>query len=315
MKKKKRKAPEAAEVAASGAVEVAEQNASDDVKSKKGKEGEPEKGKSMPRKWYNASQGEGKRLRELEQRNSSKYHYLKFIEKQKVERKLKSCRGKLEQAVEAGDKAAAKAAREEMKSTLADHEYVTHYPKHLPYNALFPKDDNEASQRRRAQVRTLIKEKLAAMTPDERAELEEKEMRSHRASENEHNNVGNSQEASQAAKKRKKKEKARLKRKMSRDAASGKTEVSEEVTAESEFKKGTVVAERDAAAELPAKKLKPLKAGKDRNSADVEIRSPAGTVIEAHPSWKASKSPKLSGSLVEAEGERKVFESDDESDE
>merc|ERR1711939_823357 len=95
-----------------------------------------------------------------------KYHYLKFIEKQKVERKLGKCRKKLEQATEAGDKKTARVLREELRSHLADFEYVNHYPKHLPYNALFPKEDSESSQRRRAQVRQLIRERLEAKGDD-----------------------------------------------------------------------------------------------------------------------------------------------------
>lgn len=100
----------------------------------------------------------------MEVRNSTKYHYLKFIEKQKVERKLKTCRRLLEAAsVEHGgdgDGEVRKDLKKRLRGHLADYEYVEHYPRHLPYNALFPKEDSEASQSRREEIRKLIRKTL-----------------------------------------------------------------------------------------------------------------------------------------------------------
>merc|ERR1712187_351106 len=61
---------------------------------------------------------------------------------------------------EAGQEKQVAENRARLKALLADHEYITHYPKHLPYNALFPKEDSEASKRRREEVRKLIRATL-----------------------------------------------------------------------------------------------------------------------------------------------------------
>eukprot|EP00439_Symbiodinium_sp_Y106_P068552 s175_g11.t1 len=97
----------------------------------------------------------------LRRLNCTKYHYLKFVEKQKVERRLKSCKRQLVQAQEAGKEELVGELQKQLRSHLADHEYITYYPKHLPYNSLFPAQDSEASQQRRAEIRRMIREQLA----------------------------------------------------------------------------------------------------------------------------------------------------------
>ena len=42
----------------------------------------PDDPNALPRKWKTAEHAEGKRQQDLEQRNCTKYHYLKFIEEQ-----------------------------------------------------------------------------------------------------------------------------------------------------------------------------------------------------------------------------------------
>merc|ERR1712232_346549 len=116
--------------------------------------------RQLPRKWVSANHAEDWRREELERRNSKKYHQLRFIEKQKVERKLKSCRRALEKAIASGTAEEVDSLRRELKGHLANHEYIEKYPRRLPYTSLFPKVDTEASKRRRDEIRTLIRREV-----------------------------------------------------------------------------------------------------------------------------------------------------------
>jgi len=110
----------------------------------------------MPRSWEHWHNAETWRRRELEQRNCSRYHYVKFVEKQKVTRKLKTTRRLLEGALEGGETTEVEALREQLKAHLLDFEYIDKYPRHLPYTCLFPREDNDAQKARRATIRRLI---------------------------------------------------------------------------------------------------------------------------------------------------------------
>uniref|UniRef100_A0A7S1AF66 rRNA-processing protein EFG1 n=1 Tax=Noctiluca scintillans TaxID=2966 RepID=A0A7S1AF66_NOCSC len=110
----------------------------------------------MPRSWEHWHNAETWRRRELEQRNCSRYHYVKFVEKQKVTRKLKTTRRLLEGALEGGEATGVEALREQLKAHLLDFEYIDKYPRHLPYTCLFPREDNDAQKARRATIRRLI---------------------------------------------------------------------------------------------------------------------------------------------------------------
>merc|ERR1712046_367074 len=79
---------------------------------------------------------------------------------QKVERKLNTCRRLLLSAKEENRSEDVAGLKLKLKAHLADHEYITQYPKHLPYNALFPKEDSEASKHRREEVRKMIQAEL-----------------------------------------------------------------------------------------------------------------------------------------------------------
>jgi len=110
----------------------------------------------MPRSWEHWHNAETWRRRELEQRNCSRYHYVKFVEKQKVTRKLKTTRRLLEGALEGGETTEVEALRNQLKAHLLDFEYIDKYPRHLPYTCLFPREDNDAQKARRATIRRLI---------------------------------------------------------------------------------------------------------------------------------------------------------------
>jgi len=156
----------------------------------------------LPRKWRRANDADDWRRQELEKRNCTKYHYVKFVETKKVNRKLKSCRRMILEAVEAGREKEAADLKKELKAHLSDYEYVSHYPKHLPYNALFPKEDSEASRRRREEIRKLIHTNLVREEGGEEVEDAGKD------EEEEPDDFFNEEEAPKASKKKSGKAKA-----------------------------------------------------------------------------------------------------------
>merc|ERR1719316_1070169 len=83
------------------------------------------------KQWRKAEQADEDQKKMLEKKMLNKYHYLKFVEKVKVNRKIKSCRKRLVAAMQAAsDKQAANVTdlREELKMHEADLEYIEHYP-------------------------------------------------------------------------------------------------------------------------------------------------------------------------------------------
>eukprot|EP00746_Dinoflagellata_sp_MGD_P086854 gnl/MRDRNA2_/MRDRNA2_34423_c0_seq1.p1 gnl/MRDRNA2_/MRDRNA2_34423_c0~~gnl/MRDRNA2_/MRDRNA2_34423_c0_seq1.p1 ORF type:complete len:373 (+),score=119.45 gnl/MRDRNA2_/MRDRNA2_34423_c0_seq1:98-1216(+) len=122
-----------------------------------------ERGAYVTKQWRKAEHADDTQKKVLEKKMLNKYHYLKFVEKVKVERKLKSCRKKLVIAIQAaagGQSAEVAALRKELKQHTEDLEYIEHYPKHIPYNSLFPKEDTEASRKRRDEIRSRIKKEI-----------------------------------------------------------------------------------------------------------------------------------------------------------
>merc|ERR1711865_782437 len=101
---------------------------------------------------------------------------------------------------------------------------------------------------------------------------------------------------SQANRKSKKKEQARRKRDLKRKLQ------------QAEHKGG----DAPAAAEQP-----PTKAAdnvEQPSKKTKKLRKPEEGLGEDHPSWKASKNAKISGSLVEGTGKRTAFQSDSDSE-
>jgi len=292
----------------------------------------------LPRKWKSAELADEKRQQDLEKRNSLKYHYLKFIERQKVERNLNKTRRKLEAAQEAGDKKAVKTFGKDLRSHLADYEYVTHYPKHIPYNSLFPKEDSERSQKRREQVRCMIREKLAAKcnaesrdeanaceAPGMDAESEDdvggrklalQKRKAPKTPEAQLEKQIPSEGAPPTEKKMNKKNmKARQKRDLKRKMA--QAERSDQVAAAEGPKTvtGHAVEGDSGNTKRKSKLLRKAAAVEEVASDSVERKkrmkaSSEGDVV--HPSWQASKSAKVSGSIVKATGNQMAFDSDSE---
>merc|ERR1711920_658135 len=98
---------------------------------------------------------------ELEKKNKFKYHWLKFVEKKKIARQMKTAKKLLVAAQKDGRETEVAQLRKLLQVHLRDFEYVQYYPKHLPYNALFPAEDSEASRRRRAEIRKMIRKKVS----------------------------------------------------------------------------------------------------------------------------------------------------------
>lgn len=94
---------------------------------------------------------------------------------------MKTCRRLLEAAQADDREAEVVQLRRLMQVHLRDFEYVQHYPKHLPYNALFPAEDSEASRRRRGEIRKLIRSKVAQNGEDRVIDTLEEEDLDHRA--------------------------------------------------------------------------------------------------------------------------------------
>jgi len=145
--------------------EKEEKDEKEEADTQRGKRGQ------LPRKWRRANEADDWKRKELENRNFMKYKYVKFLELKKVNKRLKLCRKQVLEAMEAGKDAEVAASKTQLKGHLSDHEYITHYPKHLPYNSLFPPKETDASRRRVEEMRKVITEALLR----EQKEAEEEE--------------------------------------------------------------------------------------------------------------------------------------------
>jgi len=93
-------------------------------------------------------------------------HHMKFVERQKVEKMMVKCREELLAALDKGKKKTAEKCRVKMKAHLADYEYVTRFPKGVPYCLLFPWVDNEELQQRRNQIREIVRKTVESEAQD-----------------------------------------------------------------------------------------------------------------------------------------------------
>mmetsp|Transcript_40501 Transcript_40501/g.94041 ORF Transcript_40501/g.94041 Transcript_40501/m.94041 type:complete len:304 (+) Transcript_40501:33-944(+) len=272
-----------------------------------------------PRKWKRAEFAEEWQKKELERLNCTKYHYLKFVEKKKVERRLNSCRRQLEAKGAEDNKAEVDALRKQLRSHLADHEYITYYPKHLPYNSLFPVQDSEASKKRRDEIRSMIRKQLTLEGVTSALD------------------AGEPLEAEVARKSRKTvpSPKVSAEKKGSPEVKAAKKkqeevadELSSPATAKAPTKKRKVKAAKPVKAEVSAKPLSARKLAKRpkrkapepveeeaKPAKKVKAKKPKGAPDgkdQLHPSWAAAKNAKVSGAIVTGSADRKVFESDSE---
>jgi hypothetical protein len=75
-----------------------------------------------------------------EKRNSAKYHMIKFVERQKLVRKIRSLDQQIAAAQDIADNTALNASRIDLMEKLA---YVLYYPKELKYVALFAETEGD----------------------------------------------------------------------------------------------------------------------------------------------------------------------------
>lgn len=75
-----------------------------------------------------------------EKRNSAKYHMIKFVERQKLVRKIRSLDQQIAAADDSADNSKLNASRDELMEKLA---YVLYYPKELKYVALFAETEGD----------------------------------------------------------------------------------------------------------------------------------------------------------------------------
>lgn len=111
-----------------------------------------------------------KRRVEREKHFSKKYHGVKFVERQKVTRKLAQLEKQLEDDPEPEVKAALEAQTLESERDLL---YIAHYPRSKKYLSLFPAagGDDAFVSKRRAQIRAIIARRVEAGLPMGRSAL------------------------------------------------------------------------------------------------------------------------------------------------
>jgi len=289
--------------------------------------------KGLPPKWEartkNAA-GDSVRRQDLERKNCSKYHYVKFIERQKVERKVRSVRKTLETARHVSSKAVDVGSLEsELKEHYADIEYIDHYPRHLPYNALFPKEDSDSSKRRREEVRAIIREGLAKRrAAGESLNVELRWLDGPKAGASHDGDTKDAGSNSVRDMKKSKTAKRAAKRAKVAAAAAAAADVATKVDAVDKSAspvaatgkldegqaRGKAKRRRVEEWEVPGDPASGGAAKKKRKATPGVAINVAPEGADVHASWSASKSAKVSGALVKSKGKLKVFGENDAED-
>mmetsp|Transcript_98493 Transcript_98493/g.185123 ORF Transcript_98493/g.185123 Transcript_98493/m.185123 type:complete len:288 (-) Transcript_98493:17-880(-) len=264
----------------------------------------------LPRKWRRASELEDWRRKELEKKMFEKYKFVKFLDRKKVDKKLKSCRKSLEAALEEGKDTEVATLRSQLRQHLADAEYIEYYPKHLPYNSLYPKVDSEASQARREKMRELIRAERGEATEagvNQESEPSNQESRGEEPKESGKQKKGTKRKAfqevsSKAGSDNLPQPKLKKREDQRSDQPIDASKTSAEQTSKLKKKKKLQSKEKEIKGEQ----------GKVSSAPEVKTKVPKKLKVqakdeEAHPSWNAAKSSKVSGALVPATGDRVVF--------
>jgi len=189
--------------------------------------------------------------------------------------------------------------REQLRSHLADHEYIRYYPKSLPYTSLFPAKDSEASKRRRTEIRQMIKKQMAsegvasADVQDEKV-AEKPKPPGKKATKEE------TDAAPKAADSKAKGKKRKAEAELAVEEEEEETPKPSKVVKKGKGKK--VKQAEPVKEEVPKKKKKLQKGGEQADGRESEV----------HPSWSAKKGAKVSGAIVSGAGDRKVFDDSDD---
>ncbi|KAJ1616806.1 hypothetical protein T492DRAFT_1104441 [Pavlovales sp. CCMP2436] len=96
----------------------------------------------------------------LESHRSTKYHKVKFFERQKCDRRIKQAEKKLAAAADATEWAPLEA---ELAAHRLDLQYIRYYPPEHKYISLYPKEggDDEFVVKRRLKLRELVAARIA----------------------------------------------------------------------------------------------------------------------------------------------------------
>jgi hypothetical protein len=103
-------------------------------------------------------------LKEKEKKFASKYHRIKFVERQKLTRLEKKCKKKLEEATVAADFEEIEKYKTQLEQICMDQLYVAYYPNDRKYISLFANGirlkDDEKTAKRRDDIRQHIVDKI-----------------------------------------------------------------------------------------------------------------------------------------------------------
>ena len=215
-----------------------------------------------------------KKRQDITKKNAEKYHYVRFVEKKKLTRKITKTRALLVELMEKGQDTSAGQA--ELRTLQDDMEYVQRFPLDEKYIALFPTTLSEDAKKKQEELRNKIKVRNAR-----RDELESR---------------------SNAKK---------LKHVSDDFFDSGKKKVNDQKTG-SKVKRDAKVDHKKVKqhTHVPSSSFKKPMPHHERKPVVPVSRDKQQT--ENHPSWAAKSDPKLKGTLSGFEGKRMTFEDDDE---
>ncbi|KAF4746408.1 18S rRNA maturation protein [Perkinsus olseni] len=124
-----------------------------------------------------ASRPRGRPSTEAEDKLFEKYKYVRFVERQKVERKLKTCRRQLAEIIQGKSEADPQEIQGRMNGLLEDLQYIKFYPHGEKYISLFPKDGKlkPREMAKQKSIRESIRNRLESQKEIDERTLEKRE--------------------------------------------------------------------------------------------------------------------------------------------
>lgn len=119
----------------------------------------------------------GRPSTEAEDKLFEKYKYVRFVERQKVERKLKGCRRELAECIQGKSEANPEEIQQRINGHLGDLQYIKFYPHGEKYISLFPKDGKlkPRESAKQKSIRESIRNRLESKKEIEERTLEKQE--------------------------------------------------------------------------------------------------------------------------------------------
>jgi hypothetical protein len=95
-----------------------------------------------------------------ERHRSTKYHKVKFFERQKCDRRIKQTERKLQEATDASARAE---LEKQLEAHRTDMQYIRYYPPEQKYISLYAAEQDDAGflEKRRLKMRTLVAKRIA----------------------------------------------------------------------------------------------------------------------------------------------------------